>query len=65
MVKNAAKVAGPKVARALKDDGLLGPKVDVETPASLSHYTTTYRQNLVFEQMKQVVSRFLDLWITP
>jgi fructose/tagatose bisphosphate aldolase len=65
MVRNAAKVAGPKVARALKEDGILGPKADVDSAASLSHYTTTYRQDLVFKQMKQVVTRFLDLWITP
>lgn len=65
MVRNAAKVGGPRVARALRDEGLLGPKADTETPAALSHYTTTYRQGLVFEQMKQVVGRFLGLWINP
>ena len=65
MVRNAAKVAGPRVARSLREEGLLGPKADTDAPAALSHYTTTYRQGLVFEEMKQVVGRFLALWITP
>jgi len=65
MVRNAAKVAGPKVARTLKEEGLLGPKCNTDMPAALSHYTTTYRQELVFGQMKQIVGRFLDLWMTP
>jgi fructose-bisphosphate aldolase class II len=63
MVKNAAKVAGAKTAKVLRDEGWLGPKAAVDAPAALSHYTTTYRQGLVFEEMKQVVGRFLNLWI--
>jgi fructose/tagatose bisphosphate aldolase len=63
MARNAAKVAGQRVARSLREAGVLGPKADTESSASLSHYTTTYRQDLVFGQMKQVVARFLDLWM--
>ena len=63
MVRNAAKVAGPKVALALQNEGLLGAKSDTHSSAALSHYTTAYRQGLVFGQMKQVVGRFLALWM--
>jgi fructose/tagatose bisphosphate aldolase len=62
MVKNAAKVAGAGRARRWNEAGLLGPKADLSSPPALSHYTTAYRQEIVFEEMKRVVAEYLGLW---
>lgn len=62
MMKNAAKVAGAGRARQWTEAGLLGPKADLASPPSLSHYTTTYRQEIVFAEMKRVVAEYLRLW---
>ena len=62
MMKNAAKVAGAGHARQWSQAGLLGPTADLASPPSLSHYTTTYRQEIVFAEMKRVVAEYLRLW---
>lgn len=31
----------------------------------LSHFTTTYRQDIIFNEMKKTVRGFLDMWYTP
>jgi fructose-bisphosphate aldolase class II len=62
MMKNAARVAGAARARQWTEEGLLGPKADVDSQASLSHYTTAYRQEIVFEEMKRVAKKYLGLW---
>ena len=62
MLRNAARVAGPDRAKRWAEKGLLGPDADLNSPPSLDHYTTTYRQNIVFEEMKDVVKQYLKLW---
>jgi fructose-bisphosphate aldolase class II len=37
-------------------DKLAGPR------ASLDYYATTWRQNIVFEEMKRIIRKYLDLW---
>lgn len=62
MAANAAKVAGPATAKRLQAAGILGSTADTDSAASLGFYTTTYRQGIVFEQMKRIVTEFLSLW---
>jgi fructose/tagatose bisphosphate aldolase len=62
MVRNASKIVGKEKAEALIKEGLLGNKADKESKASLSHYTTVHRQDIVFEQMKRIVLDYLKLW---
>jgi len=63
MVAHAAKVAGRNEASRLSDEGLLGPGADTDSPASISHFTTRYRQQIIFEQMKRIAIRYLrDLY---
>jgi fructose/tagatose bisphosphate aldolase len=62
MARNAAKVAGPVAAQHLRQAGVLGDQADLSSPPSLAHYTTTYRQDLVFQEMKRIVMGFLELW---
>ncbi len=64
MVRNAVAVAGPKAVKELKAEGLLSTQLDEQGNASISHYTTVYRQEIVFTEMKRIVSSYLDLWMT-
>lgn len=62
MVRNAARVAGPEVARRLVAEGLLGPNADADSRADLDWYTTCSRQSIIFEQMKRIASQFFETW---
>jgi len=62
MVANAAKVAGSQRCAQLLDAGLLGPNADTTGKHSLSHCTTTYRQEIVFEEMKRIALDYFRLW---
>ena len=62
MVKNASKVIGKDKTEALILSGLLGDKTDKKSKASLSHYTTLYRQDIIFNEMKKIVLAYFDLW---
>ena len=62
MLANAARYVGSARARELHEAGLLGDDADRASPASLDFYTTTHRQEIVFECMKAVVRSFLEQW---
>lgn len=62
MVRNASGVAGSEKVEALIKSGILGYNADKTGNASLSHYTTTYRQDIVFHEMKKIVLNYLNLW---
>lgn len=62
MLINASKVIGKSNTKDLISKGLLGEKVDAESNASLSHYTNVYRQDIIFNKMKDIVLAYLHLW---
>ena len=62
MVMHASQVVGKEKTQVMINAGLLGEQVDRTTRASLSHYTTTYRQDIVFHEMKKIVLSYLRLW---
>jgi fructose-bisphosphate aldolase class II len=62
MSLNAGKVVGQANAGKLLQERILGEKADSTSKASLGYFTTTYRQGIIFEEMKGVVARFLSLW---
>jgi fructose/tagatose bisphosphate aldolase len=62
MVRNASKISGKEKAEELMKSGLLGDNADRSGKASLSHYTTVYRQDIVFGEMKKIVLDYLKLW---
>ncbi len=62
MLRQAGRVAGPVAAQRWQDAGLLGREADVAGPLSIGHCTTTYRQALIFKEMKRVVTEFLGIW---
>ena len=62
MLENAAKVIGPKKAEEWVASGLLGSKADQSSSLSLKYFTTNYRQNIIFNEMKKVVNSYLEMW---
>jgi fructose/tagatose bisphosphate aldolase len=62
MVRNASKIIGEEKTESLVASGLLGEVTSRSGKASLSHYTTVYRQDIVFEEMKKIVLEYLNLW---
>ncbi len=62
MVRNASKVIGREKTVAMIQSGLLDDNVDKTSKASLSHYTTVYRQDIVFNEMKKIVMDYLKHW---
>ncbi len=61
-VKNAAKCGGEKTEQKLIDEGYLTESSKTGDRASLSHFTTTARQEIVFNEMKKIVRTYLELW---
>ncbi len=62
LVRNASKVAGIDTVDTLIRDGYLTEKCRTGDKISISHFTTTYRQEIVFQEMKKMVRAYLDLW---
>jgi fructose/tagatose bisphosphate aldolase len=62
MLEHASSVAGGARAASLKEAGLLGPGAPSDGKASIEYFTTTFRQQLVFEEMKKLVLGYLRLW---
>jgi fructose-bisphosphate aldolase class II len=62
MVENAAKVAGKTTVENLKNADLLGAKCSSDENASLGFFTTEYRQNIIFNEIKKIVDSYLRLW---
>jgi fructose/tagatose bisphosphate aldolase len=62
MTKNAAKVAGNDYAKMLLSKEIIGRNADTSSKASLDYFTTSYRQNIIFKEMKKIVSAYLELW---
>lgn len=60
MVKNAAKVGGANMEQKLVAEGYLAHNTGGK--ASLQHFTTTARQEVVFREMKSITRSYLDLW---
>jgi len=62
IVKNAAKVGGPKTEQKLIDEGYLTESSKTGNKSSLQHFTTVARQEIIFEEMKKITRGYLDLW---
>ena len=61
-VKNAAKCGGPAVERQLIREGYLTAASKTGHQASLQHFTTTARQEIIFEEMKRIARSYFELW---
>ncbi len=59
MVKNASKVIGKDMTDRLLQEGLLGSNANQGNASSIDFCTTTYRQDLVYKEMKNIVTGYL------
>ncbi|MCC5943068.1 MAG: class II fructose-bisphosphate aldolase [Balneolaceae bacterium] len=62
MAKNASKLIGPEKTKEMVGKGLLGIIADGESAPSLDYYTTTYRQDIIFHRMKEIINEYLSIW---
>lgn len=62
MVKNASKIIGKERTASMIEKGLLGNKVKISDRPALSHFTTVYRQDIIFKKMKEIVLDYLRIW---
>lgn len=62
MVKNASSLVGKDMTEEMIESGLLGINVKRSSRASLSHYATVYRQDIVYDKIKKIVFEYLKLW---
>ena len=62
MVRHAEQVAGAGVVKELIAEKLLAPDASKGGKLDLKYFTTSYRQDLVFNEMKKIVGDFLRLW---
>ncbi len=62
LVSNASKVVGSSFVKEMQFQGLLGDSIDSESNKSIDYYTTLYRQSIIFEEMKKIVTSYLSIW---
>lgn len=62
MVKNASKVAGPEMVDKLIEEGYLTEKCRTGDKINIAYFTTMYRQDIIFENIKKMVWDYLEMW---
>ena len=62
MILNASKIIGYEKAKSLLSQELLGNKSVNEDQPSIDYFTTTYRQRIIFREMKNIVTKYLRMW---
>ncbi len=62
MMENASKVAGRELTVQMQNEGLLGDECIVTDKASLDYFTTMFRQDIIFHEMKSIIKGYLSMW---
>ncbi len=62
IINNASKVVGHKKVKELIHSKTLGAKVDASSDPSIDFFTSSYRQKIIYNQMKEIVINYLKLW---
>lgn len=62
MVKNSARIIGVEKTKELINDRLLGVNAEQQGPQSIDYFTTVYRQEILFEKMKEIIRQYLEIW---
>jgi fructose-bisphosphate aldolase class II len=64
MLLNSSSIMGADGIENLKENQLLGVSIDASKDKSISYYTTTYRQDVVFNEMKKIINAYLRQFYT-
>ena len=62
MIQNAVKVGGTDMVNSLIREDFLSKKSRTNEKAAISHFTTVWRQDIIFTEMKKIVRKFLDMF---
>ena len=62
MLKNAPKLVGTGLVNDLINKEILGKNINPDSASSIDYFTTTYRQEVVYQSMKNTVTGFLRTW---
>lgn len=62
MVRNACKVAGEGMVKRLVEEGYLTEKCLTGDAMNIAYFTTLYRQTIMFEQMKRMLTDYYEMW---
>jgi len=65
MLREAARLVGPRKAEEFRAAGLLGEAADRTSAAALERFTAAWRQEVVFDAMKEIAGRYVRLWFAP
>jgi fructose/tagatose bisphosphate aldolase len=65
MVKNAPKLIGSKAVNEILPEYYPSSGNHLNTKPDINYFTTSYRQYVVFTEMKKIVTRYLQMWYTP
>lgn len=62
MVRNAGQIIGEKAVVQLQNEGILGTIGISMGGANLNFFSTTARQEIIYNSMKEIVNRYLSIW---
>jgi len=62
MIRNACLCGGPAMEKKLIDEGILTEASEKGEPISLKYFTTTARQEIIYNEMKRIVRGYFELW---
>jgi fructose-bisphosphate aldolase class II len=62
MLQNVSMIVGPDRVKELVSEGLLGKNANSINQRSINYFTTAYRQEIVFQRMKEIITEYLSLW---
>jgi fructose-bisphosphate aldolase class II len=62
ILENISKMVGREKVNAWVNTHILGEMIDQSSTPSVDYFTTTYRQNIIFNRMKEIVLSYLNLW---
>ena len=62
ILENISKMVDREKVNDWINTHLLGEMIDQSSTTSLDYFTTTYRQDIIFNRMKEIVHSYLNLW---
>lgn len=62
MLANATKVVGAENARQLLEEKLIGETANNKSSLSIDYFTTKYRQDIIYHEMKNIIKNYLKTW---
>ncbi|MCQ2142836.1 MAG: class II fructose-bisphosphate aldolase [Bacteroidales bacterium] len=62
MVRNACLCGGPGLEKKLVSEGILTENSLKGEPISIKYFTTTARQEIIYNEMKRIVKGYFELW---